>query len=76
VVGWLVSKTQDTLPAADDPRWVGTTPTSYILSDGDGDKTIYAWFKDGAGNVSTESATDDILLDTTPPEGAISVTTE
>jgi pimeloyl-ACP methyl ester carboxylesterase len=31
------------------------------LSDGDGTKTVYVWFKDAAGNVS-EAATDSVML--------------
>ena len=46
-----------------------TYATSKIwpLSDGDGAKTVYAQFKDAAGNVSTESISDDITLDTSVP---------
>jgi hypothetical protein len=50
-----------------------TAPTTYTLSGGDGLKTLYAWFKDGAGNVSSTPATDGILLDTTPPVGSIDI---
>jgi len=64
VVGWLVSETQTTPPASDDAGWLPTAPTSYTLSSGDGLKTLYAWFKDGAGNISSSPATDEILLDT------------
>ena len=39
---------------------------SYTLSDGDGNKTIYVWYKDDSGNVSSP-ASDSIILDTTPP---------
>jgi len=73
VVGWLVSESQTTQPASDDPRWLPTVPTAYTLSSGDGLKTLYAWFKDGAGNVSSASASDDILLDTKPPAGSIDI---
>jgi hypothetical protein len=36
------------------------------LAPGDGVKTVYAQFRDGAGNISA-AATDTIILDTTPP---------
>lgn len=38
---------------------------SWTLTAGDGEKTVYAKFRDAAGNEST--ASDTILLDTTPP---------
>ncbi|TLM65893.1 MAG: DUF1566 domain-containing protein [Deltaproteobacteria bacterium] len=38
----------------------------------DGSKTVYVQFKDAAGNVSA-AVTDDILLDTTPPTGTVSI---
>ncbi|MFZ4858387.1 MAG: LamG-like jellyroll fold domain-containing protein [Desulfuromonadaceae bacterium] len=47
------------------------TYPSWTLSDGDGTKTVYARFKDNAGNWS-DSFSDTIILDTTPP--AISIT--
>lgn len=43
------------------------TSRSWPLSAGDGDKTVYAQFKDVAGNVSTETIDDDITLDTSDP---------
>ncbi len=43
-----------------------TTSKSWTLSSGDGSKTVYAQFKDNAGNVSA-SVSDGIILDTTPP---------
>jgi len=33
---------------------------------GDGNRKVYVWFRDGAGNVSSE-ATDNITIDTQPP---------
>ena len=50
---------------------------SWPLSTGDGAKTVYAQFKDAAGNVSTGTISDGIILDTTAPTisiGAPSVT--
>jgi hypothetical protein len=73
VVGWLVSETQSTKPAVDNPAWTAEKPTSYNLSSGDGTKTLYGWFKDEAGNISQAAATDTILLDTVPPTGSITI---
>lgn len=47
-----------------------TAPVNHTLTAGDGQKTVYVWFKDLAGNVTAANvpaASDDILLDTTPP---------
>jgi hypothetical protein len=47
------------------------TVKNWILSKGDGTKTVYVWFKDGQGNVNTEPYSDDILLDTKDPEDGV-----
>jgi hypothetical protein len=41
------------------------TSKSWTLSNGDGSKTVYVWFKDAAGNET--AVTDTITLDTTLP---------
>jgi hypothetical protein len=41
--------------------------TSWVLSAGDGVKTVYAWFADTLGNWMTSPVTASITLDTTPP---------
>jgi len=46
------------------------TTKSWTLTSGDGTKTVYAKFKDTAGNWSA-AATDTIVLDTTPPQLSI-----
>lgn len=51
------------------------TSKSWPLSAGDGVKTVYAEYKDVAGNASTELISDDITLDTTGPS-AVTVTDE
>jgi hypothetical protein len=43
---------------------------AWTLSGGDGTKTVYVQYRDGAGNVSS-NFTDTILLDTTAPSGSI-----
>src|SRR5207248_5689963 len=72
VTGYYVS-TSATPPAAPAAGWT-TVPSvtsypaspSYVLSAGDGTKTLYTWYKDAAGNVSTIAAAS-ILLDQTAP---------
>ena len=44
---------------------------SYTLDSGDGNKTVYMWYKDGLGNISNTYC-DSIVLDTAPP--SISIT--
>jgi hypothetical protein len=65
-------------PSSDDPRWLSITSNknftasiSYTLSGEDGNKTVYIWYKDSAGNISNYSS-DSIVLDTTAP--TISIT--
>jgi len=51
--------------------WQKPAPTkAWALDPGDGVKTVRAQFRDKAGNVSVRY-TDTILLDQTPPDGAI-----
>ncbi|BFU96197.1 MAG: putative NHL repeat protein [Nitrospira sp.] len=57
-------------PMAGTPGWVDVTPAlkfgatiPFILSLGDGPKTVYVWFKDIGGNVSTPAAAS-ILVNT------------
>jgi|GEM_PF-3838981 len=45
---------------------------SWQLTDGDGPKTVYIKYKDGGDN-TTEPISDDIILDTTGPTGAIAI---
>jgi hypothetical protein len=47
------------------------TSKVWTLSSGDGSKTVYARYKDNAGNISS-SAIDTIILDTTPPNVSVS----
>jgi hypothetical protein len=51
ITDWLTNES-GTTPAADDPGWVSVKPDTYRTTPGYGTKTIYAWAKDGAGNVS------------------------
>src|SRR5206468_5584686 len=72
VTGYYLA-TSATAPLATAAGWVAvpTTPSysgsvGSTLSPGDGTKTVYAWFKDAAGNVSA-AASGTILLDQTAP---------
>lgn len=50
------------------------TNVSFVLSGGDGTKTVYAWLKNTAGNISN-TASDTIILDTVAPY-IVSITPE
>ena len=53
-------------------NWIAYSSTSaFTLSTGDGTKTVYAKFRNGAGNESASSS-DTIILDTTGP-GAVTL---
>jgi len=65
VVAWLISETQDEKPEEDAAGW-GSEPVTFMLSAPDGQKTVYIWVKDGAGNINTGPVSDTILLDASP----------
>ena len=72
VTGYYISE-NSTTPSASNPGWTPiTSAASYsasiscLLSSNDGNKTVYVWYKDDSGNVSSP-ASDSIILDTTPP---------
>lgn len=69
VTGYLITETSTT-PSATAAGWTTNAPTSYTFNS-PGTKTLYAWAKDSAGNISTgKSATVTITIntsDTTPP---------
>ena len=68
VTGYMVTETS-TAPLSTAPGWSATAPTAHTFAT-EGSKTLYAWAKDAAGNVSVSlSASVDITLaDATPPE--------
>ena len=51
VTGYMITESS-TQPASSTPGWYSDPATSYVAN-GAGDKTLYAWVKDAAGNVST-----------------------
>ena len=72
MTGYYLSMNSST-PSASTLGWTTVTTTtsysadvSYSLSSGDGNKTVYVWYKDTAGNIS-DAANDSIILDTTAP---------
>ncbi len=66
VAGYLVTESS-AKPAATAPGWSTTAPTGYTFASA-GAKTLYAWAKDAANNVSTSrSAGVTITLAPTPP---------
>ncbi len=67
VTDYLLTETAST-PSGSDSGWSSTAQTSYIFSS-EGAKTLYAWAKDAAGNISSSlSASVTITLaDTTAP---------
>ncbi len=69
VTGYYIS-TDSTAPSVSDSGWTSVSSTtfysediSYTLSDGDGTKKIYVWYKDEAENISG-TAYDSIILQT------------
>jgi hypothetical protein len=69
VTGYLLTESA-TAPAASDAGWQGTAPTNYVFST-QGIKTLYAWAKDAAGNVST-NLSDSVTI--TLPTYTVSAT--
>lgn len=72
VTGYSLS-TNAVVPSATGTSWVSVTSAasftrdvSYTLNSGDGSKTVYAFYKDAAGNISNP-VSDSIILDTTLP---------
>lgn len=71
VTGYLVNETATT-PSISDVGWSGTAQTEYVFSTA-GAKTLYAWAKDSAGNISTSrngSVTITIIHTITASTGA------
>ncbi len=69
VAGYMVNESP-AKPSPDDPNWRPSAPTSYRFTTA-GTKTLYAWVKDAAGNVSaSRSAVVRISLPTSTPSHA------
>jgi hypothetical protein len=61
VTGYLVNETATT-PSLSSSKWSSTAPTTYQALT-TGPKTLYAWSKDAAGNVSTPQINDVTITD-------------
>ena len=59
VTGYLVSESVST-PQVDDEDWSGSAQTQYVFASA-GSKTLYAWAKDAAGNISS-SLSDGVVI--------------
>jgi hypothetical protein len=84
ITRWCISQTQTNRPALGTSPcsdWTGTTngwisgtvPSTYQVSSTDALKTVYLWIADRYNNVSLNSGTSTILLDTTPPANPTSI---
>jgi len=65
----IIFSNTNTAPSADDAGWIPfstdmKTPWDLDNSDGNGEKTVYAWAKDEAGNISTTPYELKVTLDT------------
>ncbi|MRR52453.1 MAG: hypothetical protein EG825_16365, partial [Rhodocyclaceae bacterium] len=67
VTGYIVTETA-TAPPPSAAGWTAAPPANYTFAT-QGTKTLYAWAKDAAGNVSTSLSASVVitLSDTTPP---------
>ena len=69
VVGYLITESGG-VPLATAPGWSATAPTSYTFTTG-GSKTLYAWAKDAADNISaSKSAAVTVTVQATGLEPA------
>ncbi len=69
VTGYMLTETSAT-PSASASGWRATVPTTYTFTSA-GTKTLYAWAKDAAGNVSTSLSDTVIITLPTPPSLSI-----
>ncbi|NTV21945.1 MAG: hypothetical protein HGB03_00015 [Candidatus Yonathbacteria bacterium] len=51
ITGYLITESSDS-PTYDDPMWNALVPTMFDFST-EGEKTLYAWAKDGSNNISS-----------------------
>lgn len=74
VNGWCISESQKDIPneictsgEGSDNGWYNNKPSSFTLSNGDGKKTIYFWYRTAKDKIYPEGLVADIVLDTTSP---------
>jgi len=65
VTGYMVTESS-AAPTASAQGWTVAAPTSYTFATA-GAKTLFAWAKDAAGNVSVSLSASVTISDTTPP---------
>ncbi|HUW33811.1 MAG TPA: hypothetical protein VM223_19550, partial [Planctomycetota bacterium] len=65
LVAGLATQYQITESDVGPATWLDEPPTTYTITTGEGDKTIYAWIKDANGTVNSTSTT--ILFSTLTP---------
>ena len=58
ITGWCLTQTNNASSCA----WLATKPVSYTFSGGSGQRTLYAFAKDAAGNVSTSRSSGTRLI--------------
>ena len=68
-----------TTPDLSDSRWTSVSSATaysgtanFTMSSGEGTKTVYAWLRDFAGNISVAN-NDTIILDQSDPSGSVSI---
>ena len=68
VAGFIITETAS-VPLASEAGWTTTAPATYTFTTA-GSKTLFAWVKDGSGNVSASAtaSTTITLTDATPPQ--------
>ena len=78
VTGYYSSESATT-PDLSDSGWTSVSSatvysgtTNFTMSSGEGTKTVYAWFRDFAGNISVAD-NDTIILDQSAPTGSVSI---
>ena len=59
VTGYLLTETL-TVPSSTNDNWTSSAPNSYTFAT-EGSKTVYAWAKDAAGNVSTSLSAQVVI---------------
>ena len=81
VSGYLASE-DPTTPSEDDSRWISiplvndyVDDVDFALSEGDGEKTVYLWFKSANDSISLSNS-DSIYLDTSAPSGSVTVNSD
>ena len=82
-IKWCISETQSLRPAFGTSPcaggtgaangWLTTRPVNFVLSSGDGLKSVYLWTADLANNTSASAAVATISLDTVTPSIPVAV---